>query len=133
MADAMKGVTTALTKMNQKMNLPGLQKIMQEFMKENERAEITQEMIGDTIDDAMAEDGTAEEEDNLVNQVFDELGISALGAVPAAPNQVSATAAPQQEEEVSDKPGEVLFHFHRVSQLPQLVVQTQFWPALNPD
>ncbi len=105
MADAMKGVTTALTKMNQKMNLPGLQKIMQEFMKENERAEITQEMIGDTIDDAMAEDGTAEEEDNLVSQVFDELGISALGAVPAAPSQMSAAAAPQQEEEVSDKPG----------------------------
>lgn len=110
MADAMKGVTTALTKMNQKMNLPGLQKIMQEFMKENERAEITQEMIGDTIDDAMAEDGTAEEEDNLVNQVFDELGISALGAVPAAPTAAAPTAAPQQEEEVSDKPGRLYIH-----------------------
>ena len=35
----MKGVTQALTKLNKKINLPGLQKIMAEFMRENERAE----------------------------------------------------------------------------------------------
>jgi charged multivesicular body protein 2A len=112
MADAMKGVTVAMTKMNKKMNLPGLQKIMQEFMKENERAEMTQEMMGDTIDDAMAEDGTAEEEDNLVSQVFDELGISALGAVPAAPSQTVAAAAPPAAVEESEKHGKCeRFHF----------------------
>lgn len=75
MAQAMKGVTKALVKMNQKINLPGLQKIMAEFMKENERSEMTQEMIGDTIDDALEEEGTAEEEEAVVSQVLDELGV----------------------------------------------------------
>ena len=85
MADAMKGVTVALGKMNKKLNLPALQKIMAEFMKENERAEITQEVMGDAIDDAMEEEGTAEEEGAIVNQVLDELGINAMEATPSAP------------------------------------------------
>jgi charged multivesicular body protein 2A len=82
MATAMKGVTKALAKMNKKVNLPGLQKIMAEFMKENERSEMTQEMIGDTIDDALEEDGSAEEEEAVVSQVLDELGVGAIDAVP---------------------------------------------------
>lgn len=85
MADAMKGVTVALGKMNKKMNLPALQKIMAEFMKENEKSEIMQEVMGDAIDDAMEEEGSAEEEGAIVNQVLDELGINAMEATPAVP------------------------------------------------
>jgi charged multivesicular body protein 2A len=76
MATAMKGVTKALVQMNKKVNLPGLQKIMAEFMKENEKADMTAEMIGDTLDDAMEEEGSAEEEEKIVGQVLDELGVS---------------------------------------------------------
>lgn len=75
MAQAMKGVTKALVGINKKVNIPGLQKIMTEFMRENERGELTQEMIGDTLDDAMEEPGSADEESKIVNQVLDELGI----------------------------------------------------------
>lgn len=38
-------------------------------MKENERAEMTQDMIGDTIDDALEEEGSAEEEGMIMSQV----------------------------------------------------------------
>lgn len=85
MAQAMKGVTKALTAMNKKVSLPGLQKIMADFMRENEKAEIMQETIGDTLDDAMEEEGSAAEEDAIVNQVLDELGVSAGAAAPDAP------------------------------------------------
>ena len=85
MATAMKGVTKALTQMNKKINLPGLQKIMAEFMKENEKADITAEMIGDTLDDAMEEEGSAEEEDLIVGQVLDELGVNMSQETPSAP------------------------------------------------
>jgi len=85
MATAMKGVTKALTQMNKKINLPGLQKIMAEFMKENEKADITAEMIGDTLDDAMEEEGSAEEEDRIVGQVLDELGVNMSQETPSAP------------------------------------------------
>lgn len=85
MADAMKGVTKALVAMNKKVKLPGLQKLMVEFMTENERAEIMQEAIGDTMDDAFEEEGASLEEDKIVSQVLDELGLGVNASVPEAP------------------------------------------------
>lgn len=49
--------------------MPALQKIMLEFARENERSELTGELIGDTLDDALADDGDAEAEDKIVSQV----------------------------------------------------------------
>merc|ERR1711871_163108 len=69
MSTAMKGVTKALTSMNKQISLPGLQKIMTEFARENERADLTQEMIGDSIDDALGEVGDEMEEDAIVSSV----------------------------------------------------------------
>lgn len=51
------------------VDVPALQKIMVEFARENERSELTGELIGDTIDDALADDGDAEAEDKIVSQV----------------------------------------------------------------
>ena len=39
-------MTKALGTMNKQMNMPKLQKIMTEFVRENEKADMTQEMIG---------------------------------------------------------------------------------------
>eukprot|EP00600_Ochromonadales_sp_CCMP1393_P004009 CAMPEP_0174994726 /NCGR_PEP_ID=MMETSP0004_2-20121128/23792_1 /TAXON_ID=420556 /ORGANISM="Ochromonas sp., Strain CCMP1393" /LENGTH=252 /DNA_ID=CAMNT_0016248987 /DNA_START=183 /DNA_END=942 /DNA_ORIENTATION=- len=102
MAQAMKGVTKALTAMNKKGQVPGLQKIMTEFMRENEKSEITSEMIGDTLDDAMEEEGSAEEEEMIVGQVLDELGINMSEATPAAPE--GAIAAKEGDTKVEEKP-----------------------------
>mmetsp|Transcript_17371 Transcript_17371/g.18113 ORF Transcript_17371/g.18113 Transcript_17371/m.18113 type:complete len:235 (+) Transcript_17371:96-800(+) len=98
MANAMKGVTKALTKMNKQTSLPGLQKIMLEFARENEKSEIVQEAIADTLDDAMEEDGAAEEEDLIVSQVLDELGIGGIDSVPDAPLRGKDVSQPAQEE-----------------------------------
>ena len=89
MANAMKGVTKALIAMNAKVSIPGLQKVMTEFLRENERAELTQEVLAETLDDAMAEEGSTAQEDLIVNQVLDELGVGALGeSIPDAPKGV---------------------------------------------
>lgn len=48
------------------VNVPALQKIMLEFARENERSELTGELIGDTLDDALADDGDTEAEDKLL-------------------------------------------------------------------
>jgi charged multivesicular body protein 2A len=39
--------------MNRQLNLPQLQNIMREFERQNERMEMTSEMMGDAVDDAM--------------------------------------------------------------------------------
>lgn len=75
MAEAMKGVTKAMGQMNRQLNLPALQKIMMEFERQNEKMEMTTEVMGDAIDDALEGDEEEEETDELVSQVLDEIGI----------------------------------------------------------
>ncbi|KFM71242.1 Charged multivesicular body protein 2a, partial [Stegodyphus mimosarum] len=75
MATAMKGVTRAMQNMNKQLNLPQIQKIMQEFEKQSEIMDMKEEMINDTIDDAMGDDEDEEESDAIVAQVLDELGL----------------------------------------------------------
>ena len=99
MADAMKGVTKAMIAMNKKMDVPALQKLMQEFMKENERSELTQEMMGDAIDDAMEDEGSAEQEDSIINQVLDEIGINTNELLLQAPTNNTKTAANSNVDE----------------------------------
>ena len=38
--------------MNKNMNIPQLQKLMMEFEKQNEKMEMTSDMMGDAMDDA---------------------------------------------------------------------------------
>ncbi|TYZ61301.1 hypothetical protein PybrP1_010525 [[Pythium] brassicae (nom. inval.)] len=85
MTSALQGTTHAMKSMAKTMNLPRLNQIMMEYTKESEKMEMTQEMIGETIDDVMDADQDEEEEDRIVGQVLDEIGIDLTGAVPEAP------------------------------------------------
>merc|ERR1719498_1113490 len=67
MASAMKNVSGAMIRMNKHINVPGMQKIMAEFEKEQEVANMTQEVMG--------ADGDEEEEDRIVGQVLAEFGL----------------------------------------------------------
>ena len=100
MADAMRGVTRAMSSMNKQLNLPSLNNIMREFERENEKMENTTEVMGDAIDDAMAADGEEEESEELVAQVLDELGVGMDAALVDAPRtaaKVAPVAAPREE------------------------------------
>lgn len=62
---------------------------MAEFEKENAKTEMMQEVMGDAIDDALADDtmATEEQEAQIVNQVLDEIGISFENELPEASRQ----------------------------------------------
>ncbi|KAF8974867.1 ESCRT-III subunit protein did4, partial [Entomortierella lignicola] len=85
MAEAMKGATKAMGAMNRNMNLPQIQRIMMEFEKESEIMDMKEEMMSESIDDAMEEEEDEEEEDAIVNQVLDEIGIDVLGTLTPTP------------------------------------------------
>lgn len=94
MAQAMKGVARAMGNMNKQMNLPQIQRIMQEFEKQSEIMDMKEEMMSDVIDDAMGEDDE-EETDTVVKQVLDELGLQLndqLTGLPAAQSAIGDTA-----------------------------------------
>ncbi|KHN72592.1 Charged multivesicular body protein 2a [Toxocara canis] len=97
MAQAMKGVTRAMQSMNKQLNLPQIQKIMMEFERQSEIMDMKEEMMGEAIDDAIADEGDEEESEAIVTQVLDELGIQMneeLGALPTA----HGTLAPAEDK-----------------------------------
>lgn len=66
---AMKGVTRTMRNMNKQLNLPQIQKIMQEFERQSEIMDMKEEMMGDAIDEAMGEGDEEEETEQVVQQV----------------------------------------------------------------
>jgi len=102
MADAMKNTTTAMVKMNKAVDAPAINKMMAEFEKENMKSEMMQEIMGEMMDDAMEQDGDSEEQDKIVSQVLDEIGVSFGEEIPDAP-----LGAGTQSTQVSNGPGKV--------------------------
>jgi len=99
MAEAMANTAKAMGKVNKAMNIPTLTKMMAEFEKENARTEMMQEVMGDAIDDALRDDDAEAEEEKIVNQVLDEIGISFGAELPEAAglsNPAAESAAPSQ-------------------------------------
>lgn len=98
MAQAMKGVTKAMQSMNRQLNLPQIQRILQEFEKQSEIMDMKEEIMNDAIDDAMEDDGDEEESDAVVNQVLDELGLQLndqLSGLPQTGGSLPATGQKQ--------------------------------------
>lgn len=93
MAGAMKGATRAMASMNRRMNIPALAKITRDFERQNERMEMSSEVMGDAVDGLFEEGGEEEETDELVGQVLDEIGIS-LNADLAKVPQAQAAGEP---------------------------------------
>ena len=85
MADAMRGVTKAMKSMNTRLSLPSLQNILKEFERQNEKMDMTTEVMGDAIDDAFEGEDAEEETDELVNAVLDELGCNVGAELISAP------------------------------------------------
>lgn len=86
MAQAMKGVTKAMQNMNKQLNLPQIQKIMQEFEKQSEIMDMKEEILNDAIDDAMGDEDDEEESDAIVTQILDELGLDLSDKLKELPN-----------------------------------------------
>lgn len=71
--------------MNKAVDVPSINKMMADFERENAKTEMMQEIMGDAIDDALGDGENEEEEDAIVNQVLDEIGISFGNEIPDAP------------------------------------------------
>lgn len=62
--------------MNRGLNLPSIQRIMNDFEKESSMMDMKEEMMSEAVDDVMDYEGEEEEEgDNILKQVLDEIGV----------------------------------------------------------
>jgi division protein CdvB (Snf7/Vps24/ESCRT-III family) len=94
MANAMQSTAKTMAKMNKVMNPAQMSKVTQQFTQEHTKLGIKEEMsmweihfedenkrlvffsVGETLDAAFGQEGDSDEEDAIVNQVLDEIGIS---------------------------------------------------------
>ncbi|ESK88431.1 snf7 family protein [Moniliophthora roreri MCA 2997] len=101
MAEAMRGATRAMASMNRGLNLPAIQRIMNEFEKESSMMDMKEEMMSDAVDDVMdeAEEDEEEEGDKILKQVLDEIGVDLSQQLTDAPTGISVASsltAPRQ-------------------------------------
>lgn len=107
MVSAMGNVTEALSNANGVMDPKKLGKTMAEFAKQNEMANMKEEMMNDALADAFDESDVEEEADNVTDQVLAELGIEMDQKMVGldAPSKVPPTkegAATEEEEALMD-------------------------------
>lgn len=93
MASALRGVTQGLVRMNKQMNLPQIQRIIQEFQKQTDMVDMKEEMINDVMDDVFEEDTDEQESEQVVNQVLDELGIEMNQTLANLPTSAKGTTS----------------------------------------
>lgn len=101
MGSAMSTTTKTMKEMNRQMPLEKVAANMREFQMAQERMGLTEEMMNDTLDSILDAPGDAEEQDAIVAQVLDEIGIemnSKLANVPAIPTRVGGTPADDLED-----------------------------------
>lgn len=99
MTKAMSGVTKAIVSMNKRMDMKSMQNVLREFAKQNEMMDMKEEMMSDMIDDAMEEEDDEIEEESLVSQIFDEIGLDLTGKIKDTPSGMSIGATEVEEED----------------------------------
>jgi len=94
MADAMRGATRAMASMNRGLNLPQIQRIMNEFEKESATMDMKEEMMSDAVDDVMDDEVEEEEEegDKILKEVLDEIGVSLQQQLNDTPTTIATNA-----------------------------------------
>ncbi|KAG9318366.1 vacuolar sorting protein DID4 [Chiua virens] len=99
MAEAMRGATRAMASMNRGLNLPAIQKIMNDFEKESSMMDMKEEMMSDAVDDVMDDEVEDEEEegDKILRQVLDEIGVDLSQQLTEAPTGLGTVSSPLTE------------------------------------
>lgn len=102
---AISGVTDALGNANKVMDAKKMNKVLLDFQRENERANMKEEMMNDALAEAFDESDVEEEADLVTNQVLAELGVEldtqmvGLDAPSKAPPKKEGEGISTEEEE----------------------------------
>nr|XP_054752657.1 charged multivesicular body protein 2b-like [Lytechinus pictus] len=101
-AEAMGRTAKAMGAMNKQMDPQKVMKTMQQFQVESSKMEMKEELMDDVLDDILG-GSDEEEEDAIVNQVLDEIGIEVSGKLADAPGYKGALPSKVSESQAKDK------------------------------
>lgn len=103
-ASAMQGVTNAMKTANNAVDTKEINKIMNEFARQNETMAVREEMMDDALADAFDSEELDAEADNVTSQVLAELGVEMDSKMVglSAPSKAPPTKEEAVQEEVDD-------------------------------
>jgi len=108
MAESMGTATKAMGTMNKQVDPQKLSKTLQEFERESAKMDMAEDMMGDTLDDLLGGSDDEEEQDAIVSQVLDEIGIEITGKLSSLPGtgsslpQASKSKMSDEDKEIED-------------------------------
>lgn len=105
MGESMGAATKVMGAMNKQMDPQKLAQTMQQFEKENMKMNMSEELMNDTLDDLLGGSDDEEEQDAIVNQVLDEIGIEITGKLAEAP--IHDKSLPTKAKGLSDEDKEI--------------------------
>lgn len=83
MTRAMASTSKTMSQVNAQLPVSEIAKRMDDFTKQNMIMDMREEVIGETLD-SMLDDDTEEEENRIISQVLDEIGIDMSAKLPSA-------------------------------------------------
>eukprot|EP00794_Sanderia_malayensis_P000382 gene382-1015_t len=86
MAGSMQVATKAMGEMNKQISPQELAATMQNFEKESAKMDMSEEIMNDTLESVFDDSGDEAEQDAIVSQVLDEIGIEITGKLANAPS-----------------------------------------------
>eukprot|EP00918_Siedleckia_nematoides_P073616 GHVU01160706.1.p2 GENE.GHVU01160706.1~~GHVU01160706.1.p2 ORF type:complete len:225 (-),score=58.20 GHVU01160706.1:932-1606(-) len=95
LADTMKAVTEIMATVGDPKIAQETARVAANFERESMKLETTEEMIGDTIDGALAEPEDEEATDQVIDKVLKEIGVDFEAKISEAKAPVPGTVAPQ--------------------------------------
>ena len=97
MTQAMAKTSMAMGTMNQQMNVGSIQHMANKFETESTKMSIKSEMMDDVYDSVF--EGDEEKESDIMNQIYDEIGLDYAQSAPAAPIRSPAQVSNEQVDE----------------------------------
>ncbi|RWS01496.1 vacuolar assembly/sorting protein DID4-like protein [Dinothrombium tinctorium] len=101
-AGAMASTTKTMKNVNQQINTGQIMKSMQDFERENAKMDMKDELIDDTLSSVLDHSDDEQEQDAVVNQVLDEIGIEMIGKVANAPMAKGSLGESSQAKKITD-------------------------------
>ncbi|ELP87769.1 charged multivesicular body protein 2A, putative [Entamoeba invadens IP1] len=89
--DAMSGVTNAMRKVNEATKLPAMQKVVNDFEKQNNELGIKTTMVGEMVNDSYQGENIEEQTELEVDKVLTEIGLDVENGLKPVPERREAT------------------------------------------
>jgi charged multivesicular body protein 2A len=95
MIDALKGVNSVMSNVNDNMDVSQIKDVLKEFSKQSEKMEMQQEMMSDQMDMAMDNGDMVDQAEEVYTQILGEIGMNLNDEMKTGKGNIAAQNSQQ--------------------------------------